>query len=67
MVSSCRLPWSRQNGTVPNFPCHSPVRHFTSIEEVYERDKSYFHSFSVAEFPGVAKGKKFYLLEGIKV
>ena len=57
---------TRFYGTVPNFPGRSHVRHFTNTQEVYDRYKDYFHSFSVDEFLGVVKGKKFYLMEGIK-
>lgn len=60
---------ARFYGTVPNFGGKSHVRHFTSIEEVYDRYNSYFKNFSVDEFLGIGryKGKKFYLMEGIKV
>lgn len=57
-------------GTVPNFPAPSHVRHFTSIQEVYDRYGRYFQAFSVDEILGVrfiAKNSKFYLMEGIKV
>jgi 2-polyprenyl-3-methyl-5-hydroxy-6-metoxy-1,4-benzoquinol methylase len=57
---------TRFYGTVPNFPGHSHVRHFTSTQEVYDRYGRYFQAFSVDEFLGVHKGR-FYLLEGIKV
>jgi len=58
---------TRFYGTVPNFPGRSHVRHFNNIQEVYDRYKSYFQSFSVDEFLGVVQGKKFYLIEGIKL
>lgn len=60
---------TRFYGTVPNFGGGSHVRYFTSPEEVYDRYNSYFQNFRVDEFLGSDryKGKKFYLIEGIKV
>ncbi len=51
-------------GTVPNFPYTSHVRHFNSIEDVYERYSPLFDNFRVDSFLGNNKGKVYYILEG---
>jgi 2-polyprenyl-3-methyl-5-hydroxy-6-metoxy-1,4-benzoquinol methylase len=53
-------------GTVPNFPFVSHVRHFTTAEHVIERYRSLFESLSVVELPANDRGKKFFLLEGVR-
>ena len=53
-------------GTVPNFPFVSHVRHFLSCEEVAERYGKYFQDFTVTPLLANDKGKKFFIIEGIK-
>lgn len=54
-------------GSVPNFPWISHVRHFNTVQEVYDRYAEYFHSFRVdAFFSNHDDAKVFYLLEGVK-
>ncbi|WP_144393364.1 class I SAM-dependent methyltransferase [Pleionea sediminis] len=52
-------------GTVPNFPYTSHVRHFNSVEEVYERYKDKFENLTVDAFNKNKQGKVFYILDGI--
>lgn len=57
---------TRFYGSVPNFPFESHVRHFSSAGEVHERYKDHFESLTVDEFRGQARGRVFYLIEGVK-
>ena len=57
---------TRFYGTVPNYPAPAHVRVFENVEEVIERYKQYFQSFSVIEHLVNTRGIKLYLLEGRK-
>jgi SAM-dependent methyltransferase len=59
-------PSARFHGTVPNFPYVSHVRHFLDAEAVRFRYMRFFDDFRVDSFPANARGKTFYLIEGIK-
>jgi SAM-dependent methyltransferase len=53
-------------GTVPNFPYVSHVRHFADRSEVARRYAHQFERFRVDEFSANDRGKRFFLLEGIR-
>lgn len=65
-VLSRLKPGTRFIGTVPNFPFVSHVRHFLSGEEVRARYESLFHDFSVTPLRLNAKGKMYYLIQGVR-
>ena len=52
--------------SVPNFGGKAHVRYFNSIEEVVQRYADYFDDFRVDEQFADSKGKKFFILEGVK-
>jgi 2-polyprenyl-3-methyl-5-hydroxy-6-metoxy-1,4-benzoquinol methylase len=51
--------------SVPNFPYTSHVRHFTSTQEVQDRYGACFSRFRVDAFDEDAKGKRYYLMDGV--
>jgi 2-polyprenyl-3-methyl-5-hydroxy-6-metoxy-1,4-benzoquinol methylase len=53
-------------GTVPNYPYHSHLRHFSGTKEVAARYGSLFNSFSVDEFLKNAEGERYFLMDGLK-
>jgi len=65
-VLSRLKPGVRVLATVPNFPYTSHVRHFRDADEVTERYAAVFSSLTVDTFLENAKGKTFFLMEGIK-
>jgi len=60
-------PGTRVFATVPNFPYAGHVRWFDTVEQVAARYASLFSHFTVDAFLGNAKGKTFYLMEGVKL
>jgi len=59
-------PGSRLIATVPNFPYVSHVRHFRDASEVADRYSALFSDFRVDTFLENARGKTFFLMEGVK-
>ncbi|MDZ8188330.1 MAG: class I SAM-dependent methyltransferase [Nostoc sp. ChiSLP02] len=58
---------TRFYGSVPNFPMKSHVRHFNSVQEVYDRYNQYFDSFRVDTFFSTKdESIVYYLFEAIK-
>jgi len=59
-------PGTRFYGTVPNFLYESHVRCFANVDEVAARYGSRFRDLRVDPFLGDAKGKTYFLLDGVK-
>ena len=59
-------PGTRFYGSVPSFPGRGHVRHFENTQEILDRYGQQLQNLSVDPHLANAKGKRYFLMEGIK-